>query len=77
MENNEEKNKCLVYLLSIGCTEKMAISAIAKWGINAPGIIRENCYILTQLPGVSFKDIDEKIRLKLNIKDDSEYRIKS
>lgn len=77
MENNEEKNKCLVYLLSIGCTEKMAICAIEKWGINAPGIIRENCYTLTQLPGVSFKYIDEKIRLKLNIKDDSEYRIKS
>ena len=75
--SDSEKAETLAWLENIGCTPAMAGAAFEKWGSDTTGIVNENCYRLAELPGFSFKQVDEKIRGFFDIKDDDPRRIES
>ncbi|MBO4304640.1 MAG: AAA family ATPase [Lentisphaeria bacterium] len=74
---NSEKAEIIAWLENHGCSEGMAESAYAEWGSDASGIVNADCFRLAQLPGYSFKTVDENIRRYFDIADDDPRRIKS
>lgn len=73
--NDTEKAETLTWLENIGCTAAMAGAAWEKWGTDTAGKVTSNCYCLAELPGFSFKTVDENIRRTFEIADDDPRRI--
>lgn len=76
-EANKEKAEIVSWLVDKGCTDNMAGDAYETWGKDTAGIVTSDCYRLAQLPGYSFKTVDENIRRNFEIADDDPRRIKS
>lgn len=76
-ETNREQAEIVAWLEQKGCSNSMANAAYQTWKSNTAGVVNTNCYRLAQLPGYSFKTVDENIRHKFNIPDDDPRRIRS
>lgn len=76
-DSNSEKAEIISWLENKGCTEGMATAAYEAWGKDTAGVVNADCYRLAQLPGYSFKTVDENIRRNFDIADDDPRRIKS
>lgn len=74
---NSEKAEIVSWLENHGCSEGMAEDAFAAWGADTSGIVNADCFRLAQLPGYSFKIVDENIRRYFDIADDDPRRIRS
>jgi len=72
---NSEKAEIISYLENKGCTEAMAAAAFDAWGKDAAGVVNSNCFRLAELPGFSFKTVDENVRRNFDIADDDPRRI--
>ena len=55
----------------------MAEDAYAAWGADTAGVVSADCYRLAELPGYSFRTVDENIRRNFGIEDEDPRRIKS
>ena len=77
VEAQKERTEAVAWLMSIGCTIKMSEAAYDKWGNKTVTRVKEDCYILTELPNFGFKDVDEHIRDYFKIAKDDERRIRS
>ena len=64
---NASKAKTVAWLVTIGCTTKMAESAFDKWLDKTVEIVKSDCYSLAKLPNYGFADVDERIRHYFNI----------
>lgn len=62
-----QKAQTLAWLEGVGCTKRMAVKAYAKWGASASGVVNDNCYSLTELPGIGFSTVDNHIRCFFDI----------
>lgn len=62
IDNNGERTDAVAWLMSIGLTVKMSEAAYEKWGKATTLKVKEDCYILAQLPGYGFRDVDERVR---------------
>ncbi len=76
-EGDREKAGVLSWLESKGCSAGMAADAYEAWKNDTAGIVNADCYRLAQLPGYSFKVVDENIRQNFGIADDDPRRIRS
>ncbi|MBQ9502872.1 MAG: AAA family ATPase [Lentisphaeria bacterium] len=74
---NSEKAEIISWLENKGCSEGMAAAAYEAWGKDASGIVNANCYRLAELPGYSFRNVDEHVRRHFDIADDDPRRIRS
>ena len=74
---NSEKAEVISWLENKGCTEGMAAAAYEAWGKDTAGIVNANCFRLADLPGYSFKTVDENVRRHFEIADNDPRRIKS
>lgn len=75
LEIHGEQAKAVSWLVSCGCTLKMAESAYEKWKTRTIEKVQENCYILASLPNYGFSDIDTHIREYFKIGTNDERRI--
>ncbi len=64
-------------LVSHGATLNFAEQAYAFFGNQLGSLLRDNLYVLTELPGQSFKTIDERFREAYNIALDNPCRVVS
>jgi hypothetical protein len=64
-------------LMGKGCTQNMAMAAVAKWGKDTLGIVNSDPYRLAELKHYSYSDVDAKIRQAYGIGDGDERRIRS
>lgn len=62
IDNNRERTDAVAWLMSIGLTVKMSEAAYEKWGKATTLKVKEDCYVLAQLPGYGFRDVDEHVR---------------
>lgn len=76
-ETNREKAEIVSWLEDKGCSANMAGDAYEAWGKDTAGLVTADCFRLAQLPGYSFKTVDENIRRNFEIADDDPRRIKS
>lgn len=76
-ESNREQAEIVSWLEQKGCSNGMANAAYQAWKADTAGVVNTNCYRLAQLPGYSFKTVDENIRSNFDIPDDDPRRIKS
>lgn len=72
---NAEKVRTVAALLTIGATFLQAEKAWDKWGQETTGIIEADCYRMTELPRVGFRDVDSRIRQHYGIGDADPRRI--
>ena len=72
---NAEKAEIISYLENKGCSEAMAAAAYDAWGKDAAGVVNNNCFRLAELPGFSFKTVDENVRRNFDIADDDPRRL--
>ena len=72
---NAEKAEIISYLENKGCSEAMAAAAYEAWGKDAAGVVNNNCFRLAELPGFSFKTVDENVRRNFDIADDDPRRL--
>ena len=70
-EGDREKAGVLSWLAG------MAADTYEAWKNDTAGIVNADCYRLAQLPGYSFKVVDENIRQNFGIADDDPRRIRS
>ena len=70
-----EQAKTISWLVGIGTTVKMAEYAFEKWQMKTIEKVKEDPYILCQLPHYGFKDIDSHIRHHFGISTNDERRI--
>ena len=71
----KEKMETISYVMSKGATIRMSEAAWGKWALNTISKIEENCYVLAELNGFSFKDVDSHIREAFGIGIDDKRRI--
>lgn len=72
---NTEKAEIISFLENKGCSEAMAAAAFETWGKDAAGVVSNNCFRLAELPGFSFRVVDENVRRNFDIADDDPRRI--
>lgn len=72
-----EKAETISFLENVGCSEAMAGAAWEKWGAAAAGMVSADCYCLAELPGFSFKTVDDNIRRNFSIADEDPRRIRA
>ena len=77
IEVQKERTAVVAWLMKIGCTIKMSEAAYDKWGKNTSTRVKEDCYILADLPNFSFKDVDEHVRTFFGIGPTDERRIRA
>lgn len=71
----KEKMETISYVMSKGATIRMSEAAWEKWSLNTISKIEENCYVLAELKGFSFKDVDSHIREAFGIGVEDKRRI--
>lgn len=76
-DGNSEKAEIIAWLENKGCSEGMAAAAYEAWGSDTAGIVNADCFRLAELPGYSFRNVDEHVRRNFEIADDDPRRIKS
>ena len=57
-----ERTAAIGWLMKIGLTVKMAESAWEKWDKDTVTKVKEDCYILANLPNYGFSDVDTHVR---------------
>lgn len=62
IDNNKERTSAIAWLMSIGLTVKMSEAAYDKWGKATTLKVKDDCYVLTQLSGYGFRDVDGHVR---------------
>lgn len=73
----QERTAAVAWLMSIGCTVRMAEAAYGRWGKRTVTRVKEDCYILADLPNFSFRDVDEHVRSHFGIGRDDRRRIRA
>jgi len=73
----KDKTEAVSWLISIGGTRNMAEKAWSKWKKNTIGLVKEDPFILAELPFYGFTDIDNGIRLRFGIGDTDTRRVKA
>lgn len=73
----QERTAAVAWLLSIGCTVRMAEAAYDRWGKRTVTRVKEDCYVLADLPNFSFRDVDEHVRSHFGIGRDDRRRIRA
>lgn len=77
LQADQARSKTVAQLLALGATNLIAESAYEAWKKETLTLVRQNIYILSRLPGQSFKTIDDRFRERLNIPFQSPLRVKS
>lgn len=77
LSTDADKTAAIAYMLSIGATQHLAESAFLRFGSATIGLVRENPYVLAELPQQSFLTIDGKFRVQFGIGLNDHIRIKS
>jgi len=77
LANQKERTTAIAWLITIGCTPKMAAAAYDKWDKKTVTRVKEDPYVLAELPNYGFKDVDEHIRDYFGILKDDPRRIKA
>jgi len=72
---NADKVRVAAAMMTIGATFLQAEKAWEKWGRETIGIVEADCYRLTELPRVGFRDVDSRIRQHYGIGDTDPRRI--
>jgi len=67
--------QCMAYLLEHGCTMNMATAAWNLWADESLGMVKADCYCLTELPNYGFVHIDDMVRGHFEIGDDDPRRL--
>lgn len=62
-----ERTQVISFLMAKGATQHLAELAYGTLGVTCSSLVRENLYILAELPGQSFKTIDERFRESFGI----------
>lgn len=74
---HEEQYKTIAYLVSCGCGQKLAELAWDEWKTKTIGIVKNNCFRLSELPNYGFSHIDGMIRESFGIGFDDPRRIRA
>lgn len=77
IDMNGAMAQTVAWLVSIGCTIKMAEAAFEKWGVETTMRVNDDPYILAQLPHYGFREIDTHVRQHFDIAKNDERRIRS
>ncbi len=77
LELKREESEAVTWMMSIGATVNMAQAAWQKWEKQAIGIVKANCYRLSDLPNYGFSHVDKSIRYKFGIDDADPRRVKA
>lgn len=77
IDTNGALAQTVAWLVSIGCTVKMAEAAFEKWGAETTMRVNDNPYVLAQLPHYGFREIDTHIKQHFNISKNDERRVRS
>jgi exodeoxyribonuclease V alpha subunit len=72
---NKAQTQALSFLMSHGCTLNMATAAWTAWSSATLGKVRDNVYVLTELPRYGFNIVDEKVRPYFEIPDNDPRRV--
>ena len=73
----KERTEAIAWLMGVGCTIKMASAAYDRWGKKTVTRVKEDCYVLTELPNFGFRDVDEKVRDHFGIGREDPRRVRS
>ncbi len=71
-----EESEAVTWLMSIGCTINAAQKAWERWGKQAIGVVKADCYSLADLPHYGFVYVDKSIRHAFQISDTDPRRIR-
>lgn len=71
------RTKAVSQLIALGATPLIAETAYETWKDETLTLVRQNVYILSRLPGQSFKTIDDRFRERLAIPLQSPLRVKA
>ena len=77
LNNQRERTTTVAWLMSVGCTVKMAEAAYDKWGAKTAVRVKEDPYLLAELPNYGFKDVDEHVRDKFGIGKNDVRRVRA
>lgn len=77
LNNQRERTSTVAWLMSVGCTVKMAEAAYDKWGAKTAVRVKEDPYLLAELPNYGFKDVDEHVRDKFGIGKNDVRRVRA
>lgn len=77
LNNQRERTSTVAWLMSVGCTVKMAEAAYDKWGAKTAVRVKEDPYLLAELPNYGFKDVDEHVRDKFGISKNDVRRVRA
>lgn len=72
-----DESDAVAWMMSIGASVNMAQAAWDRWGKEAIGIVKSDCYRLAELPNYGFSHVDRSIRHTFNITDTDPRRIKA
>ena len=72
--DEKHKTKAMSWMITHGITDKMAGAAWERWGRDVQGVVANDPYCLSELPGYGFLAIDNGIRQSLGIADDDPRR---
>jgi exodeoxyribonuclease V alpha subunit len=72
---DSDRTKTIATLISKGATQHLAELAYVRFGSSTLSLVAQSPYILTELPGYSFKTIDERLRVGYSIPLDDDKRI--
>lgn len=74
---HDEMYKTVAWLRSLGASPRMAELAFERWKLETPGVVKTDCFRLTELTGIGFKSVDDTVRIGLGIADDDPRRIRA
>lgn len=77
LNNQRERTSTVAWLMSVGCTVKMSEAAYDKWGTKTAVRVKEDPYLLAELPNYGFKDVDEHVRDKFGIGTNDVRRVRA
>ncbi len=75
MARNEIQVNCISFLMSKGCSFKLASAAWDRWKMDTLGNVQADCFRLAELPNFGFSHVDKGIRQNFGITDDDTRRI--
>ncbi len=73
----KEKMNAIGFLMSRGATSRLAEAAWSEWGESTISRVERDCYVLADLKGFSFKDVDSRLREAYGIGIDDPRRIRA
>lgn len=75
LAEDSSRTEALAAFISKGATPNIAELAYARFGNQLTALLQENIYILAELPGQSFRTVDERFRAAYGVAIDSPVRV--